>query len=375
MTHQDGRTTVALIFGGVSSEHEISCLTAGGVARVIDPERIELVGVGIGKDGRWGRMSADDVAAFDSDGTVLPVVPGGLPEAVLLRGGHGGQVATRDGDKLSDVRDIDVAFTLLHGPFGEDGTIQGLFEMLGIRYVGAGVAASAIGMDKDLMKRAIRAVGVPAWPWLSFDAFELRHDRGACERAVDELGYPVFVKPARGGSSVGITRVNERENLAGAIELALTYDPGKIVVEKGAIGYREIEVGVLQGRAGGPPRVTVPGEIKVHNPDSFYDFKTKYLPGEEDVSLIVPAPLSDETIRAAQDVAARTFTALGTEGLARVDLFLSPDGDVFVNEINTMPGFTSLSMFPMLWGQAGLAYSDLVAELIDLAKARPLGLR
>ena len=375
MAHNPSRTTVALIFGGVSSEHEISCLTAGGVARVVDPERVDLVGVGIGKDGRWCRMSVDEVARLDTVGDVLPVVPDGLPEAVLLRGEHGGQVATRDGDRLSDLCDFDVAFALMHGPFGEDGTIQGMFEMLGIRYVGAGVAASAIGMDKDLMKRVVSVAGLPVGPWAGFTASDLRHDRAACEQTIAELGYPVFVKPARGGSSVGITRVSSPEGLGDAIDLALAYDPAKIVVEHGLTGYREIELGVLEGRNGGLPRVTLPGEVQVRNPDAFYDFQTKYLPGEDDVTLVIPAQLDESVIKAAQDVAVRTFVTLGVEGLSRVDLFIAPDGSPFVNEINTMPGFTSLSMFPRLWAQCGLSYPDLILELIDLALSRPLGLR
>jgi len=371
MTREPSRTTVALIFGGVSSEHEISCLTAGGVAGAID-DRFDVVGVGIDRQGCWRRVPADVLAAMNADDG-LPSLPDGLPEAVLLRGSRGAQVATRSGDHLADIRDIDVAFALLHGPFGEDGTIQGLFEMLGVRYVGAGVAASAIGMDKDLMKRELAAAGLPTAPWVSFAAREWDADRADLEASVASLGYPVFVKPARGGSSVGITRVDEPGALEAAVADAARWDP-KIVVEHGLIGYHEVEVGVLGGRDGGAPRASVPGEIVIGDPGAFYDFDAKYLPTGE-VSLVIPSPLPRAQRDTAADIAKRTFAALGVEGLARVDLFVSPDGHALVNEINTMPGFTSLSMFPMLWAESGLDYADLIAELIGLALARPLGLR
>ena len=367
------RITVALVFGGVSSEHAISCLTAAGVSRAIDPARFDVVGVGIDSDGCWRRAPAELLAGMETVDGVLPSLPVGLPEAVLLRGGRGGQVATREGDRLTDVRDIDVAFALLHGPFGEDGTIQGLFEMLGVRYVGAGVSASALGMDKDLMKRSLAAAGLPVAPWVTFTAAEWDADRAGLAGRVAELGFPVFVKPARGGSSVGISRVDAPDALAPAVAQAVRWDP-KLVVERGLIGYREVEFGVLGGRDGGAPRVTPPGEIVMHEEGAFYDFDAKYLPHDE-VSLVIPAQLPDAWRADAAELAADAFTALGVEGLARADLFIAPDGRPVVNEINTMPGFTSLSMFPVLWAQAGLSYPDLVAELIELALARPMGLR
>jgi D-alanine-D-alanine ligase len=245
--------------------------------------------------------------------------------------------------------------------------------MLAIRYVGAGVAASAIGMDKDLMKRSMAACGLPVGPWVAFSKSEWEQDRPRLLAQLAELGYPVFVKPARGGSSVGISRVGDPSALDEAVAAAQLHDP-KVIVEKGLTGCREIEVAVLGGRAGGAPKASLPGEIIVHDKASFYDFNAKYLPDEQ-VSLAIPAELPAEVTAELRELAVRTFKVMNVEGLARVDLFLCDDAKAYVNELNTMPGFTSLSMFPMLWEATGLAYSDLVAELIELALERPLGLR
>lgn len=367
------KVRVALIFGGVSSEHEISCLTAGGVARAVDGERFEVIGIGITGDGAWVRIPFDELAGYEVSDGRLPRVASDRPEAVLLRGADGAEVATRQGDRLTDIAGVDVAFALLHGPWGEDGTIQGLFEMVGIRYVGAGVAASAIGMDKDLMKRAMAAAGLPVGPWVAITPAEWRDDSAACLARVDDaLEYPVFVKPARGGSSIGIARVEGRSGLEQAIRDAQRYDP-KVVIEQGFVGVREIEVAVLEN-LDGPPRTSLPGEIRMHTDEAFYDFEAKYLP-EEQVTLDVPADLTPELLCSLQELAARTFASMSVEGLARVDLFVTPDGTPWVNELNTMPGFTRTSMFPMMWAASGLDYSDLIATLVDLALARPTGLR
>lgn len=367
------KVRVALIFGGVSSEHEISCLTAGGVARAIDSSRFEVIGVGITAGGAWVRIPTEELAAYEVRDGVLPRVAQDRPEAVLLRGGAGAELATRRGDALTDVTTVDVAFALLHGPWGEDGTIQGLFEMLGLRYVGAGVAASAIGMDKDLMKRAMAAAGLPVGPWVAITPAQWREDAAECLARVDaELAYPVYVKPARGGSSIGIARVEDAAGLKQAIVAAQEYDP-KVVVEQGFVGAREIEVAVLEN-LGGAPRASLPGEIRMHTEDAFYDFDAKYLP-EEQVTLDVPADLTPQLREAVQELAARTFASMSVEGLARVDLFVTPDGKPWVNELNTMPGFTRTSMFPMMWAASGLEYSDLITTLVDLAMARSTGLR
>ncbi|MEA5119298.1 MAG: D-alanine--D-alanine ligase family protein [Propionicimonas sp.] len=373
MSQTSHRPRVALVFGGASSEHEISCLTAGGVARVLDSARFEVVGIGITRTGEWVRVPLEVVAGYRIEDGRLPQVGEDLPPAVLLRGGHGGQVAVRDGDRLREIIDIDIAFALLHGPFGEDGTIQGLFEMLGVTYVGAGVAASAIGMDKDLMKRAMWAAGLPVGRWIAFGSRDWERDPDRWTAAVAGLGYPAFVKPARGGSSIGISRVERPEDLAAAIDLARSHDP-KVVVEAGFVGCREIEVAVLQGHGGGAPRVSLPGEIVLHAEGRFYDFESKYLDTDE-ISLDAPARLTPAELADARDLAGRTFEAMGVEGLARVDLFLNPAGKFFVNELNTMPGFTATSMFPLLWQASGLEYPDLVADLIDLGLAKGLGLR
>jgi D-alanine-D-alanine ligase len=367
------RAVVALVFGGVSSEHEISCLTAGGVARAIDSERFDVVGIGITPAGGWVRVPLAQVEALEVVDGVLPRVDDTLPEAVLLRGPRGGLVATRDGDRLLDRVDVDVAFALLHGPFGEDGTIQGLFEMLGLRYVGAGVAASAIGMDKDLMKRAMASAGLPVGPWHAITPRSWEQDEAGVAEAVAALGYPVFVKPARGGSSLGIARVDGPDGLAAAVTAAQAYDP-KVVVERGFVGCREIELAVLQGEAGAAPRVSLPGEIVVHDSDSFYDFEAKYLP-EGQVTLKLPVELPADLVDRVQALAGRTFEAMNCEGLARVDLFVTPAGAPSVNELNTMPGFTRHSVFPALWQASGLDYTALITELLELALAQRPGLR
>ncbi len=371
MSNQSTRTRVLLVFGGASSEHQISCLTASGVARSIDSERFDVTAVGITEDGRWVRIEADELSAFDVVDGELPKVPTDRPTAVVLPG-NPPTVATRDGDRLLDPAEFDVAFALLHGPFGEDGTIQGLFEMYGIRYVGAGVAASAIGMDKDLMKRAMAAAGLPVGPWVAITAPEWEHDRQECLTRINELVFPVFVKPARGGSSVGIVKVDDPAQIEAAVAEAQQYDP-KVVVEQGFVRPREIEVAVLAG-FDGRPRASLPGEIAMDNPDAFYDFEAKYLPDQQ-VSLQVPAHLDDDATVRARRLAERTFVAMAVEGLARVDLFLASDGEFYVNELNTMPGFTRTSMFPMMWAATGLNYPDLIATLIDLAQSRGLGLR
>ncbi|WP_232548097.1 D-alanine--D-alanine ligase family protein [Propioniciclava soli] len=370
---QVSRTRVAIIFGGVSSEHDVSCLTAGGVTRAIDAERFEVVGIGITPSGRWVQVSTDEMASLAVEDGRLPRLDEDRPTAVLVPTARGGRIATLDGDTLVDARDFDVVFALLHGPFGEDGTLQGLFEMHGLRYVGAGVAASAMSMDKDLMKAGLVSAGLPTCPWVTVTAHAWAEDSARLTRRIeDNLAFPVYVKPARGGSSVGISRAAGIDELAACVEDALTWDP-KVVVEQGFVGAREIELAVLDS-LDGPPRVSLAGEIRMHTADAFYDYEAKYTP-EGQVDLDVPADLSDALLARVQRIAARTFTAMGAEGLSRVDLFVTPDEEIFVNELNTMPGFTYLSMYPKLWEATGLAYPDLIAELIELALHRPMGLR
>jgi D-alanine-D-alanine ligase len=368
------RIRVALVFGGVSSEHDVSCLTAGSLARSIDSERFEVVGIGITPSGRWVQVETADIRAFEVVDHRLPRLDESRPTATMLVGtGGGGRVATLIGEHLDDVRDFDVAFALLHGPFGEDGTVQGLFEMLGIRYVGSGVAASAIGMDKDLMKRSMSAAGLPVGPCVAVTPAQWERDRQGVLDAIEALEYPLYVKPARGGSSVGITRVTELAELPSAIETAQRYDP-KVLVEQGFCTVREVEVAVLGPLEGGLPRTSVPGEIVMQVAETFYDYDAKYTPGEE-VRLDIPARLSPELADEVRRWGAKTFASMGAEGLARVDLFIDQHDEVWVNEINTMPGFTRLSMFPSLWAASGMSYPGLIADLIDQAMRRPMGLR
>ena len=366
------RPRVAIVFGGQSSEHQISCLTAAGVAKAIDTERFDVHGIGIAASGTWHRVPLAEMAAMGTHEGRLPELADDSPRATLVRGANGVKLATLVDGELLDPTIIDVAFTVLHGPYGEDGTIQGYFEMLGLPYVGSGVAASAIGMDKHLMKVVLEAAGLPVGPYEVIEPVQWATDRDAALARVDAaLAYPLFVKPARGGSSVGISRVTEPAGLAAAIEEAARWDP-KIVVEQGFVGAREVECAVLGPQAGQfAPRCSAPGEIVVHTDSAFYDFQAKYLPTEGQVDLRVPADLPEQTAAAVRECAAASFTALGAEGLSRVDTFVTADGEVYVNEVNTLPGFTELSMFPSLWQASGLAYPDLIADLIGQALARP----
>lgn len=381
----DRRVRVALVFGGVSSEHGVSCLTAGGVFSALDPTRYDVIGVGITRTGRWVLVDEDTLRGLEVTDGRLPELSEDAPDAVLLTHGPGSRLAVRDDvsyggvdrhSALSWLGPVDVALSLLHGPFGEDGTIQGLFEMMGTRYVGAGVLASAVGMDKHYMKLVLSASGLPVGPFVTVSAADWTRDRAACLDAVATLRRPLFVKPARGGSSLGITKVaaaTEDDTLEAAIAYAQTYDP-KVIVEEGFVDARELECGVLSDLHGGRPLASEIAEIRVHSPSGFYDFEAKYLP-EEQVDLDVPARVDPHVADEVRELAVRTFEAIGCEGLARVDVFLTREQRVVVNEINTMPGFTAHSMFPRMWAASGLDYPELITRLITLALQRPLGLR
>ncbi|MEZ5086193.1 MAG: D-alanine--D-alanine ligase family protein [Tessaracoccus sp.] len=367
------RIRVALIFGGQSPEHGVSCLTAASVLRAIDQDRYDVVGVGITKSGRWRQVLLGDIADYRILDGVAPEVAEPEHDAVWMVGPDGCQVATREGERLVDIHGVDVAFALLHGPYGEDGTIQGLFEMMGIRYVGSGVTASAVSMDKHFMKVAFEAAGLPVWPYVAASAHRLRHQRDAVLAEINQLTYPLFVKPARGGSSIGITRVADPSQLEAAIEEAQRFDP-KVVVEQGFVGARELECAVL----GAPElpdgcRASVIGEIRVQAENGFYDYEAKYF-DENGAALDAPALLDEALSARLQELAKQAYLAVDAEGLVRADFFVSDDG-VFINEVNTMPGFTQISMFPTLWQVSGMTYPDLVAALIDLALERPVGLR
>ena len=353
---------VLLLFGGRSSEHSISCVTAAGVMGAIDRNRFELVPVGITKTGTLVPVE-DNPALFTLGGDALPTVEFAGTKCIWPELGEK-ELRCIDADgKIHSLGDIDLVFPVLHGPYGEDGTIQGLLELLDIPYVGNGVFASAAGMDKEFTKALFQAAGIPVTPHVVIRERNWMHDPESCLDKVAQLGdLPLFVKPARAGSSVGVSKVSDMTEFGEAVALALDND-NKVVVERGLVG-REVECAVLGGRDGKRPRVSVAGEIIVTGRD-FYDFEAKYL-DESSVQLVVPADLTAEQLDEMQSIARRAFEAIGGAGLARVDFFLTKDG-FFVNEINTMPGFTPLSMFPMLWQATGISYPDLISELIDLA--------
>ena len=365
------RPRVLLLFGGRSSEHPISCVTAAGVLHAADRQRWDVVPVGVARSGRWSHDELD-VASFRLDGDALPEVP--EPEApVSLRALPDGTVelTAADGSSLGPV---DVVFPLLHGPWGEDGTLQGMFESLGLPYVGCGVLASAVGMDKHFMKVAFQAAGLEVGPWETITARNWARDPEAALARAGALSYPLFVKPARAGSSFGITRVTEPAGLRAAVEEARRFDP-KVVVEAGIVG-REIECAVLDGHGSAAPRASLPGEIVVAHDEGetqFYDFESKYQ-DTGTTQLSCPAELPEEEIERLRALAIRAFEAVDGSGLGRCDFFFTPDGRWVVNEINTMPGFTPISMYPAMWERTGLSYDDLISELLDLALERGVGL-
>ncbi len=364
---------VAVVFGGRSSEHAISCVTAGSVLAAIDRETYDVVPIGIARDGRWVLESGDPERLRISGPGALPSVDDSRASVTLARVDTGTDLVVSDPARPPEpLGEVDVVFPVLHGPWGEDGTIQGMLEMAGVRYVGAGVLASAVSMDKAFMKVVLRDAGLPVMPSITVTSREWAADPSTVLSRSEELGYPLFVKPARGGSSIGISRVPDPASLPGALATAFEHDP-KALVEVAAIGAREVECGVLEA-LDGTPETSVPAEIRITGDHEFYDFEAKYLP-EEATELDVPAVLPDGVASRLQSLAARAFTAVGCEGLARVDFFLLPDGDVVLNEINTMPGFTPLSMYPRMWAATGLDYPALVDRLLRLALARDTGLR
>jgi D-alanine-D-alanine ligase len=366
---------VAVVFGGRSSEHAISCVTAGSVLKVLDPERYEVVPVGISTDGRWVLAEGLSEQLAITDGNLPPRIDETSGALLTMAADPTARELTvhEPGAMPKALGEVDVVLPLLHGPYGEDGTLQGLLELAGIPYVGSGVLASAVGMDKDVMKRLLAASGLPVGPYVAVRAkqWDGAAGRQAVLDSVAGLGYPVFVKPARAGSSMGISKVHDESGLAAAIEFARQHDP-KLVIEAMLHG-RELEVGVLAGRDGGRAEASVPAELKVLGDHEFYDFEAKYLDGTTAVAL--PAPLSAEQTAEIRALAVAAFEALECEGLARVDFFLVEDGRFVVNEINTMPGFTTTSMYPQMWAASGVSYAELVDRLIGEALARPSGLR
>jgi D-alanine-D-alanine ligase len=364
-----GKVRIAVVFGGRSAEHAISCVSAGSVIGALDPDRYEIVRVGITRDGGW--VLADPEQRLTIDDGVLPEVIGGTP--VVLVGdpaGRGLAVLEPDGAIGPVLTEVDVVFPVLHGAYGEDGTIQGLLEMAGLPYVGSGVFASAASMDKEFTKKLLAAAGLPQG-----DHVLLRDATGAVcadpelldEVARERLGLPVFVKPSRAGSSIGITKVTDWAQFPEAVATAAAVDP-KVVVEASVPG-REIECGVLAGVDGGLPEASLPAEIRLRPGVDWYDFSAKYL--DDSVDFDVPADLTPEQTAAVQAASLRAYQALDCRGLARVDFFLGtgPDGcdRLVINEVNTMPGFTPISMFPRMWAASGVGYPELVDRLVRSA--------
>ncbi len=371
-TDQPRKPRVAVVFGGRSSEHAVSCATAAGVMAAIDRDRYDVLPIGIAPDGQWV-LAGDDLDALAMRPGRLPQVPTADTDVMLpLATGSRSLTSVRAGQVPSDLGQVDVVFPLLHGPFGEDGTLQGLLELADIPYVGSGVLASAVMMDKHYMKVVFEAADLPVGPYVVITDRQWLTDPDDCRERVAGLGWPVFVKPCRAGSSVGITRVTDPDGLAAAIETARAHDP-KVILEAAVFG-REIECGILAGRGTDPNRASELGEIVVTQGHDFYDFEAKYL-AEADVNLSCPADVPPDDAERIKSLAVAAFEAASCEGLARVDFFYTDSGEIILNEINTMPGFTPHSMYPQMWAATGLAYRDLITELIELARHRRVGLR
>jgi D-alanine-D-alanine ligase len=360
------RLRVAVVFGGRSTEHAISCISGGAVLAALDRDRFDVLGIGITPEGRWV-LGPDDPAALQAAGRDLPAVKDGA--AVVLPGDptSGGLVIVEPAQGAEALAGVDVVFPVLHGPYGEDGTIQGLLEMAGLPYVGSGVLASAAAMDKEYAKKLLAAEGLAVGTYVV-----LRNGAKLSQDDRERLGLPVFVKPARGGSSIGITKVRDWAELDEALAVARAVDP-KVLVEAAVVG-REVECGVLEGEHGAPPEASLPAEIRVVSADhDWYDFEAKYL--DDACEFDLPAKLPDDVTANMREQAGRAFEALDCAGLARVDFFVTPDGGLIVNEVNTMPGFTPISMFPRMWAETGLPFDQLVARVIRTAVERGSGLR
>jgi D-alanine-D-alanine ligase len=354
---------VLVLFGGRSAEHEISLLSARFIVEALDPTRFEPILVGIDKQGRWQLESRESLLATGSDAHAVALSSGSPQVSLPPRPASGGaqELSVYSRAPLP----IDVVFPVLHGPLGEDGTVQGLLELAGLPYVGAGVLGSAVGMDKDVMKRLLLQAGLPVLPYVTVRQSRFVKSRAAALVEASRLSFPLFVKPANLGSSVGVSRVLAPSELEAAVDHAFEFD-AKVVVEQGLDHPREIELAVLGGEE---PFVSVPGEIVVDHPDGFYSYAAKYLDDSGAVTRL-PAELTPSETREAQALSLRTFEALECEGMARVDLFLDGERKLWVNEINTIPGFTRVSMYPKLMEASGVPARELVTRLLEQALAR-----
>ncbi|MDR3270644.1 MAG: D-alanine--D-alanine ligase [Peptococcaceae bacterium] len=346
---------VAVLFGGQSGEHEVSLESAKSLLGVLRQQDYTLRTIGISREGQW--FWGVTPQEMQTQG-----FPAGGRQVTILLDPRQPRFLALDGQALEDDGQVDLVFPMLHGSYGEDGTLQGLLEMSGWPYVGSGVLGSALGMDKDRMKAVLVHAGLPVAEYLTFRRWQIRQDaERVIQRIEESLDYPCFVKPANMGSSVGVNKAHGREELAEALQTAALYDT-KIVVEQAVIG-REIEVSVL---GNDQPQASIPGEILPAR--EFYDYEAKYA----DVSsrLRIPAELPAEVVAELQEAATRVYQAVDADGLSRVDFFVTPDNRIVVNEINTLPGFTTISMYTKLWAASGLPYEDLVDQLISLALAR-----
>lgn len=350
MTPDKKRLRIGILFGGRSGEHEVSLASAASIIRGLDPDKYEPVAIGISKEGHWliGAGAQKLLPEVLRQGQRVMMNADPTDAAMVRLDGSGG------GQRL------DVIFPVIHGTFGEDGTIQGLLDLAGLPYVGAGVLGSAIGMDKDVAKKLLQFAEIPVVPWVTVHRHEWESSPQAVQTAIEEkFAYPVFIKPATLGSSVGMTKVHNREELAPALNLACEFAL-KVLVEK-AVSAREIEVSVLGNN---DPQASIPGEIVPHR--EFYDYAAKYL--EEGTRLLIPAELKPAQIKKIQTMAIAAFRALELSGMARVDFFLEKKGSkLYLNEVNTIPGFTSISMYPKLWEASGIPFRDLIDRLVDLA--------
>jgi D-alanine-D-alanine ligase len=362
---QQRKLRVAVVFGGRSSEHAISCVSAGAIMGALDPERYEVVPVGITRAGSWV-LTSGDKETLRITGRRLPQVESGTALVLPADPTAGGLVVLEPGEGARTLGEVDVVFPVLHGAYGEDGTIQGLLEMAGVPYVGAGVLGSAVAMDKEYAKKLLTAEGLPVG-----DYVVLRPGVTLADADRDRLGLPVFVKPARAGSSIGITKVSDWADFDAALATARAVDP-KVLVEAAIVG-REIELGVLEGIDGGRPEASLPAEIVLAPENDWYDFEAKYLDGKCDFE--IPAKLSDQTTEKLREMASEAFIALDGAGLARVDFFVGPDEEITLNEVNTMPGFTEISMFGKAWAASGWEFAAIIDRLVQTALNRGTGLR
>jgi D-alanine-D-alanine ligase len=353
---------VAVVYGGRSSEHGISVVSAGSVISALDPDRYDVVPIGIKRDGGW-LLTSGDAESMRITGRTVPAVSDGTAVVLPADPTAKGLVTIEPRSGVQALETVDVVFPVLHGRFGEDGTIQGLFEMAGVPYVGPGVFASAAAMDKEFTKKLLAAEGLSVGRWQV-----VRRRDPVDVGAVEHLGLPAFVKPARAGSSVGITKITDWAQLPDALETAFEHDD-KVLVEA-AVAGREVECGVLEG-VNGAPEASLPAEIRLIGTHDWYDFEAKYL--DDACEFDIPAHLPPHVTAALRQAACTAFVALDCAGLARVDFFVTPDEQVVVNEVNTMPGFTPISMFPKMWAATGVPYPELVDRLIAAALRRASG--